>query len=1118
MRNLLKSIVVLVMFSFSVLSAEAQNLITNGGFEDGINNWNTAISGGSIATIQPIQTDVYEGSNALEIDVSSSGLNPGDISIVKTGFAVQKDIVYILTFWAKADSTDRKADVLFSSTLTTSNKPYDSSKVYFSTDWKKYEVVFPSPVTTTSDIQFSFRFGTTKGTILLDEVSIEKKGNSWYEGAEYRIDKYRKGDFGVKILNLGGQPISDTIIIRQKKHEFPWGTSIDINDRPTGSNYTTMNDVTAPADSELYKIERYGQFITYNFPAVKGNTYKLTIKMAEIYFTEAGKRFFDVFVDGVRVIENIDKYAVAKATYKACDSTITITAIDTVIRIEFISKLDNAAINGLVLSDELDNPILKLCCRPSTLVTHDGNTYTSDLPYIDTYAPSPNTTNDDFYKSTLLKYCNYGVCGNQFKWSGIEPNQGVINYAPFDNTNGWFHKVGWDMRAHTLLWGGTSSTDYHELPKWVGELPPSVMYDTCKLRIQREMTHYKGIIKEYDVMNEPLHAKYLQSQVGDSINWNCFKWAREADPDARLFINDYNIIEYQNDCDNFVTLMSTLLKNDAPIDGIGAQSHFGTTIDVPSVKSRLDQLSQFGIPIKITEFDMGAVSMTQQEHAIQFAKMMRLSFSYPNIEGFVIWSLFDPGWRPSVANLFETDKTPKIVADTVYNLIHERWKTNLNEETDTSGICLYRGFYGDYEVMVKFGDTWEKFDISCTKENEGKVFILNENDSKPTNPVLKQVRIETPLNVELTFDKEMVDPAAEFKYFKVHDTLTNSVQSAALKSGDPTTIILTMKSALKTGYYTSVSYYPGNVKSADGGKLELFGPEVDNRYTPSFIAAYTTKNGKTLSLNFKDSIDLASAKAEDFSVKVNNTLNSVSGFKISNNNDSLYLNLTKQIVSATDIVTISYKPGTLITSNDLKVNAFIDKTVNNNVVVPNFVSALTTDDGGIIQLRFSRPIEAGSINISDFTVTINNTPATIKLAELLSTNKQCVELTLTNPVQKNATVLFTYTPGSLKSVDDVPVAPLSKEVTNNVTSGVDEISLVNSLKLYPNPVTDILFISDAAKYQTISITNITGQEIFKAEIPVSGNIEVNTKSFSQGLYFVVLKNDLEKITHKIIKR
>lgn len=1099
---------------FCYFITNAQNLLTNNGFEDGTNSWTTASVGGSAATFQVIQSDYYSGSNALKIEITTPGSGAKDISVTQSGFSVQKDLVYLLSFYAKADTSGKLISIKFSSTNTTT---YDSSNVYLSTEWKKYEVVFPSPVTTASDIQFSFLLGNVKGVVLLDEVAIEKKGNTWYEGAEYRIDKYRKGYFGIKTIDAGGNPISDSIIIKQIKHEFPWGAAIDLNDRATGNNYSPSVAISAPLDSEVYKTERFAPFLAYQLPAETGKKYKLTVKMSENYHNGANLRLFDVFIDGTRVMQNIDKYVLAGGRYIACDSTVDVTAIDNAIKIEFLAGKDNAAIMGLVLSDSAGNPILRLNCSPGTITTHDGNTYISDLAYIDSYAANPNTTDDDYKKAIMLKYCNYGVCGNQFKWSGIEPNKGVINYTPFDNTLGWFNKVGWDMRAHTLLWGGTSSTDYHELPQWVGQLAPAVMYDTCKMRIQRELTRYKGKVKEYDVINEPLHATYLQSKVGDSINWNCFKWAREADPDARLFINDYNVIEYQGDCDNYTNLIRTLLNHGAPIDGIGCQGHLGTYIDVPAIKSRLDKLSQFGIPIKITEFDMGAMNMTQQQQGIEFAKMMRLSFSHPAIEGFIFWGLQDPGWAESIANFITTDKVPKIAADTVYHLIHEVWNTNLSEKTDTSGEYFYKGFYGDYDVMVKFGETWQKYTISCDKENEGQLFTLKENEGNPLSPKLMKVHMVAPASIELTFDKKMLDPSADFKSFKVFDTVTNTVVSAALKTGDSLTIVLTMKANLKAGYNIPVSYYPGNIKSTDGGILEAFGPVLDDSYSTSFIAASTKYNGKAIAVNFKEPIEIGSATNSNFVLKVNNVTTPVSDFAINNGKDTLFLNIANQIVSNQSTITLSYKPGTLKTTDNLSVVAFINKPVTNTVVVPTMVSAATTKDGGSIQVRFSQPIDETTINAADFKVTVNGAESTISAANSMNSSTKYVELTMETPVPAGVTVSIDYIKGNLASIDEIPVATFNASVTNKVNTGISELSENNQIKLYPNPVSDNLNVANANKFNNISIRNITGQEIYEGEIPSTGEIVINTRDYNAGIYVLILKNNFETQVYKFVK-
>ena len=533
--------------------------------------------------------------------------------------------------------------------------------------------------------------------------------NPWYDSAQVRIDNIRKGNFKLKVEDNNGTGVQDSVIIRHKKHEFPWGTAIDLT-FSAGSTYTSAKAVTAKSDSEIYLTERYATYLPYLLPSEKGKKYKIIIKLSENYFTSANLRLFDVYVYGQKIMQNLDKYVLAGGEFKAFDTTAIVIAKDTVINLLFQSTKDNASIMGLVLCDSTGAPILRLNCGGPTMTTKSGNKYINDLAYVDKSATAPGTSADDWRKAILLKYCNYGVCGEQFKWGGIEPNEGQLNYAPFENTLSWFHKVGWDMRAHNLLWGRTSSTDYYEYPQWVHQLATTtLMYDTCEMRVTREVSRYKGNVKEYDVLNEPTHANYLQSKVGDSIDWNCFKWAHQADPNARLFVNDYNIIEYQSQTDNFVALVKKMLQNGAPVTGIGAQCHIGQSTDLVNFKTRFDELAQFGLPIKITEFDMNAGSISQQAQAIETAKMMRLAFSHPAIEGFIFWGLIDPGWAAGVENIINVDGTPRIVADTVYHLIHEVWATKINDMTDNAGNYQFKGYYGDYDVMVKSGNTWEKF-------------------------------------------------------------------------------------------------------------------------------------------------------------------------------------------------------------------------------------------------------------------------------------------------------------------------------------------------------------------------------------------------------------------------
>jgi uncharacterized repeat protein (TIGR02059 family) len=1091
----------------------SQNLIVNGGFEDGAEPWVFSATNESVALSQVVNDNVKSGNNALNVSVSGAGTEIEDIQLSYTGISVQKDIVYVLSFWVKSDADFYKSKVIFSGTGFS-----DATGVTFTKDWKKYDVIFPSPATA-SDIKITFQFGTFEGELYIDDISLEKKTNSWYEGADYRIDKYRKGNFRFVIYDGGGNPVSDSVVVLQKKHEFPWGVAIDLTDRPTGNTYSiaASQALIAPADSEIYRSERWASYLAYALPSETGKKYQLTIKLSENYVSGTDLRLFDTYIYGQRVIQNLDKYLIANGRFIGFDTTLHINATDTIINLEFFARKDNVSVMGMVLSDSIGQPILKLNCGGPAMTTASGNLYISDEIYIDRNSGNPNTTNDDWLKSVMLKYCNYGVCGNQFKWSGIQPTQGVLNYSPFENTLSWFNKVGWDMRAHTLLWGAQSSTNYHELPQWVGQLPPAVMYDTCKMRVQREMTRYKGKVKEYDVLNEPLHANYLQSVVGDSINWNSFKWAHEADPDAKLFINEYNVFEYQDACNRYTDLIRKMLDNGAPISGIGSQSHFGTVIDVPAIKSRIDQLAQFGIPIKVTEFDMAANDMTQQAQAIETSKMMRLTFSHPAIEGFVFWGLTDPGWRASVGNFISQDKTPKIAADSVYHLIHEAWNTKISDSTDESGLYSFRGFYGDYEISVKFGDAWKKYNVKLSKDHEDELIVLDEENALALSPVLKQVRLVEPASVELKFNKPMADPLTEFKNYKVFDVKNNTVKSASLKDGDPSTIVLTMENTITKGYYIPVSYFPGNQKSTDGAKLGSFGPVLDDRYISAFISAGTTKNGKAIAVALKKPVLDTSAHTAEFVVKVSNQIKEVVSTSVSSTFDTLFLVLAEQVISDKNTISVAYTSGSLLTAEGKYITSF-SKTGTNNVIVPAFVSAATTTDGTAIQVRFSQLLADPSSQSGQFLVKVNDQVRSISDVELLGSNNRYVQIFLTSPVQTGDIVTVAYSPGSLKSAIDVPVPAFEGSVTNRSTffSTVKEIA-GNEVEIYPNPFSNRLIISNAPQYKSITISNTLGEAVVEMKINGADETIINTSGLKTGVYFVKLKSDTDSKIFKLLK-
>ncbi|WP_415326431.1 T9SS type A sorting domain-containing protein [Chryseobacterium sp. MMS23-Vi53] len=92
--------------------------------------------------------------------------------------------------------------------------------------------------------------------------------------------------------------------------------------------------------------------------------------------------------------------------------------------------------------------------------------------------------------------------------------------------------------------------------------------------------------------------------------------------------------------------------------------------------------------------------------------------------------------------------------------------------------------------------------------------------------------------------------------------------------------------------------------------------------------------------------------------------------------------------------------------------------------------------------------------------------------------------------------------------------------TINITKGVLATSDVkankNSIKLYPNPFTDVLNISDAANVKSVTITDVSGRLVRAIDNP---GTEIHVSELKQGMYLVTLNlKDGSKQVVKTIKK
>jgi hypothetical protein len=113
-----------------------------------------------------------------------------------------------------------------------------------------------------------------------------------------------------------------------------------------GNTYTATAAIAGTNDDRVYQSERYGNF-SYAIPVADGD-YLVTLKFAEIYFTKAGQRVFDVTIEGDEVVTDLD--LVAEVGPKvAYDQTFPVHVSDGTLNIGFHSVVDYAKVSAIVV-------------------------------------------------------------------------------------------------------------------------------------------------------------------------------------------------------------------------------------------------------------------------------------------------------------------------------------------------------------------------------------------------------------------------------------------------------------------------------------------------------------------------------------------------------------------------------------------------------------------------------------------------------------------------------------------------------------------------------------------------------------------------------------------------
>ncbi|MEJ5265203.1 MAG: endo-1,4-beta-xylanase [Bacteroidales bacterium] len=939
----------------------------------------------------------------------------------------------------------------------------------------------------------------------------------WYANAQQRIDTLRKGNFGFKIFDKQGNPYQGNVSVYLYRHEYPFGIAFDLyeNEYNFGNSYSTTATINASADNEIYQTERWYASLSYAIPVPKSKSYTVTLKFAEIYFTTAGSRLFDVYIEGQKVLSNFDVLAAAGGNNIAFDTSLTVQPQDSVINIDLFASKDNAAIKGLEIRATDDSYIKRINCGGNALTTTSGNFYEADTAYFNKSA-SRLPSEEDWMKAVMQKYFNYGVSGNSFKWSGIQPQHTAPNYTNFDNAVRFAQSVGWELKAHTLLWGGYNYEDDHAIPRWVKDLPtPQAIYDTCKMRVIREVTRYKGIIKEYDVMNEPLHALYLASVVGDSINWNCFKWARSADPDARLIINDYNVEYNWGDARKYRDLILKMKEMNIPVTGVGMQAHFWQNMrpNLVELVTNVNIVAEAGLPIKFTEFDNGI--MPEEEQAKDLVMVTTVAFSHPMMNGIICWGLSDKGaWREK-SGLFTETHRPKKAADTLLYLTQKLWTTRFDTTYSSSEGLNFKGYYGTYKVEVKFGDTVKVFTVPCLMANKDSVFVLYEQDAVVKGPVVITAQLIDNKGVEILFDKE-IDPATvvagDFKFFSDHPI---RIVSVVVDSIDKKRLLITLQQNITPNDYLTVYYFPGNLKGDDGSQVNIIGPLPISNTTAGIIAASVVNNGNKVLAQFNRKIINLLENQNAFFITVNSSPINITSVEYMDGDSTKALFTLQSNIKKGDRVNIRYVEGTLRPVTGLPCATTGDILVTN--LWPSVVKAEVDKKGRNVIVTFNTLLQQVMANAENFSIVVNDKPAEIVGMTIKGTDSTIVTFNLADTILKGQKVTLTYTPGDIAATNGNMLEKLTGVAVWNysIETGIRNIS-TDAHNIFPNPAKDLITINSGATVEKLVIVDAIGRIVLTKKGGYGNNMTIDVSGLPSGIYFVKLYAQGQMETTKLM--
>ena len=292
------------------------------------------------------------------------------------------------------------------------------------------------------------------------------------------------------------------------------------------------------------------------------------------------------------------------------------------------------------------------------------------------------------FAATLATNFNSVTPENEMKWTYIEPAPGQFAFRGGDALVAFAVQHDMRVRGHTLVW-------HTQLAPWVSKLSGEALRAAMIAHVRGVVSHYRGKVAQWDVVNEAfadgegggLRGDSPFSALGPGFIEEAIRAAHDADPDAVLFYNDYEIEGPGAAKTEAVYRMVQQLKAaGAPLGGVGFQMHVDPRHWPPAsaIRQNFERFAALGLAVEITEMDV-PVGEIAGDRATKLAQQSSLTHdilaacvALPACTGVTFWGLTDRyswlndahwgqlrGRQPHKPLPFDADYQPKPMAGAI---------------------------------------------------------------------------------------------------------------------------------------------------------------------------------------------------------------------------------------------------------------------------------------------------------------------------------------------------------------------------------------------------------------------------------------------------------------------